>query len=1051
MATISSTIKINDAFSNPLDKLASGLSKTQSGFQRLKGALGSAGFGSAQKQSDGLFKSMTGGVVVGNLISKGMGLASSGIRSMVGELNEASVSWQTFEGNMHQIGKSPAEIAAAKKDMQKFAQQTIYSASDMSTTYSQLAAVGVKNTGKLVKGFGGLAASAANPAQAMKTISEQATQMAAKPKVQWMDFKLMLEQAPAGMSAVAKSMGMSLTQLIQKIQDGKVKTTDFLNAVAKTGTNANFSKMATQYKTVGQAMDGLKETLANGLQPQFQKLSQIGIDAISGLTDKLANLNWNALGDGLVNAVNYVKPALQELQAGVQDFISGFASTGVGDSLLDMFHSISDAVMDVTKTMNGGNAKGSFFTQLGKLSGGALSTVAKGISGIADAIGGLDPNTLLALARAFIILKGGLKGLILTEAVKGLAKLNEADPGTINALAKSLTALAFAFVIFKAVYQGIQAFGKIKDVIGGLGSIKAPKMQTPDVPKPGGILQSASAFLKLGAAILMVGGAIVLAAVGFKLLADSAAQLASGGAPAIATFFGMVVAIGALAGLVRLLGPGMIGASLGFLVFAAALLLIGTAVWIASSGIALLATQLPLLAQYGMSAALAIIVLGAAIALFGILAIVGAVGIIALSVALIVLAVGLVVASAGALIFAVALALLGVMALVASVGMIVFGVALMLVAVFAMVGAVGIMLLGVALMLVAVFAMVGAAGLILMGVALVLIAATAMIAAVGLILLGVSLMLIAPMALLAGVGLLLLGAGAMVAGAGLMLVAAAAMAASVAIMMIGVSVMVMVSLFIAAFAMLVSAAVSGMSRVRSAISNGISSAVSAVRGFVGSMASAGAALMQGLVNGIKSMIGSAVAAAQSAASQVAGAIKGFLHIGSPSRLMRQYGRWIDQGLINGINQDADPAVQAALGVAKGIAGGVNGVSSSIGFGLSSSPGDLLANGFDRALGSIADVASAIYGLDGSKANIGINGTDGSINSGIGSDSITSSLITPDSVVNGTGSHNTDNSQQININQGAITVQSTGNASYDADQLLTELENKVIEQRNKALG
>ena len=57
----------------------------------------------------------------------------------------------------------------------------------------------------------------------------------------------MLEQTPAGISAVAKTMGESTTSLIKDIQDGKVKTQDFLNAVAKTGTNANFSKMATQY------------------------------------------------------------------------------------------------------------------------------------------------------------------------------------------------------------------------------------------------------------------------------------------------------------------------------------------------------------------------------------------------------------------------------------------------------------------------------------------------------------------------------------------------------------------------------------------------------------------------------------------------------------------------------------------------------------------------------------------------------------------------------------------------------------------------------------
>ncbi|MDK6286117.1 hypothetical protein QP092_26990, partial [Klebsiella pneumoniae] len=76
----------------------------------------------------------------------------------------------------------------------------------MATTYSQLAAVGTKNTDILVKGFGGLAAASADPAQAMKSLSQQATQMAAKPKVQWQDFQIMLEQSPAGMAAVSRKM-----------------------------------------------------------------------------------------------------------------------------------------------------------------------------------------------------------------------------------------------------------------------------------------------------------------------------------------------------------------------------------------------------------------------------------------------------------------------------------------------------------------------------------------------------------------------------------------------------------------------------------------------------------------------------------------------------------------------------------------------------------------------------------------------------------------------------------------------------------------------------
>lgn len=109
--------------------------------------------------------------------------------------------------------------------------------------------------------------------------------MAAKPKVQWQDFKLMLEQTPAGIAAVAKEMGMSTSEMVTAVQDGKIATQDFFDAITKTGTNDTFGKMATQYKNVGQAMDGLYETVTNKLQPAYDKFSQFAIDGISKLTD----------------------------------------------------------------------------------------------------------------------------------------------------------------------------------------------------------------------------------------------------------------------------------------------------------------------------------------------------------------------------------------------------------------------------------------------------------------------------------------------------------------------------------------------------------------------------------------------------------------------------------------------------------------------------------------------------------------------------------------------------------------------------------------------
>lgn len=449
MPEISATIRVVDAFSNPLDKLSNGLSRAQSGFSKLKGALGKNMFDGAEKSSSGLFKSMVGGVAVGNMISKGMGLAGSGIRSMLGELNEASTSWQTFEGNMHQLGASNTQIARAKSDMQKFAQQTIYSASDMSSTYAQLAAVGTKNTAKLVKGFGGLAAAADNPQQAMKTLSEQATQMAAKPKVQWQDFKLMLEQTPAGISAVAKTMGESTTQLIKDIQDGKVKTQDFLNAVAKTGTNANFSKMATQYKTVGQAMDGLKETLANNLQPAFDKVSKVGIKWVSNLSDRIGKLNFTKIGDqlsdslskinidqvfdGIGDAASRIMPVISEIGTSIGQMFDGFKNSGAINGIISMFQTATTAIKNMFSSLNSSG----LFEGVGQAIGNLANMIAPVFNSLISSVSNLI-STLMPILSSI--------GSAIMTAIQPIAStVTQVLSSAFNGLSAGLAPLANAF------------------------------------------------------------------------------------------------------------------------------------------------------------------------------------------------------------------------------------------------------------------------------------------------------------------------------------------------------------------------------------------------------------------------------------------------------------------------------------------------------------------------------------------------------------------------------------------------------------------------------
>lgn len=277
-----------------------------------------AGMKAAQKSTESLGSILKKGIGFGAFAAAGgkaVSAVTSNLSGLVAGMNESSATWKTFTGNMTIAGKSTKQITKVRKNLQKFAEQTIYSSSDMASTYAQLATVGTKNTTKLVKGFGGLASAAEDPKQAMKTLSQQATQMAAKPKVQWEDFKLMVDQTPAGVAAVAKTMGKSAQQMIKDVQDGKIATEDFFDAVAKTGTNKQFTKMATEYKTVGQAMDGLTETVSNKLQPAFDSISAVGIKAVSAITDSLDKINGKAIAkkiEPFTKSINSVATAFSK-------------------------------------------------------------------------------------------------------------------------------------------------------------------------------------------------------------------------------------------------------------------------------------------------------------------------------------------------------------------------------------------------------------------------------------------------------------------------------------------------------------------------------------------------------------------------------------------------------------------------------------------------------------------------------------------------------------------------------------------------------------------
>lgn len=907
---------------------------------------------SASNYVDHMKSTLSSGIGFGVMMAAGQTAFNAlvnGASGLVCGMNDASAAWKTFKGNMEMNGKSASEIKAIKDELQAFAEATIYSSSDMASTFAQLEAVGTKNTTKLVKGFGGLAAAAENPTQAMKTLSQQATQMAAKPTVAWEDFKLMLEQTPAGIAAVAKEMGMSTQEMIKGVQAGTIATEDFFDAIAKVGTNESFTKLATEYKTVGQAMDGLTETAANKLQPAFDTLSAVGISAISKLVDKVGELDGEKIASKLTTGLDKIKP---------------YWDTAVG-----VVSQVGAAFGDAISAISG---------EMSKLNGSFGST--ESVEGFGDALS----------------IAGG--------ALETFAGFLEDHADIIAVLISNLPKLLMAYMAFKAVSAvapAVMAFGKgIMSIAGnGISGLAQKLFGVSSATKTVGTASATSGkmLLQSAASFMAFGAGIALAATGLYVLAQAAIQIANAGPLAAGVLLGMVVALGALMVVAKSVGPAMTAGAAGFVAFGAAVLLAGTGIMVLTTSAINLANAGPLAigVMVGMVAVIALLAAGAAV--LGPALTAGAVGFIAFGAAIVLVATGALIASAALAVVASVLPVVSQYGMQGAVAIAALGAGMIVFAAGAAAAGLASVVLGAGLTVVAV-------GLTLVGAAVLVAAAGVLVLAAGAVALGAGLTLVATSLTVAGTALPLVATGALTSAAGFAALLAAATGLSAVLLLMGASVATLGAAFIvgtagvAAFGVAMVAGAAGtaamavallavnssmksiasnaksaqksLSSMRSSVSvvndgldalgnkaksaikslisefsnaerkaqssgqavgnnfnNGVTagmsravstavamsaSIVAAMRSAQGGAYSSGVYIGVGLANGIRSQVGAVRSAAASLAAAAEAAIVAKAKIGSPSKVSTKLGGFFGIGWVNGILDKVQEAKAATL-------------------------------------------------------------------------------------------------------------------------------------------
>lgn len=907
---------------------------------------------SASNYVDNMKSTLSNGIGFGVMMAAGQTAFNAlinGASVLVGGMNDASAAWKTFQGNMEMNGKSASEIKAIKDELQAFAEATIYNSSDMASTFAQLEAVGTKNTTKLVKGFGGLAAAAENPTQAMKTLSQQATQMAAKPTVAWEDFKLMLEQTPAGIAAVAKEMGMSTQEMIKGVQAGTIATEDFFDAIAKVGTNESFTKLATEYKTVGQAMDGLTETAANKLQPAFDTLSAVGISAISKLVDKVGELDGEKIASKLTTGLDKIKPywdtavgVVSQVGAAFGDAISAisgemsklngsFGSTesveGFGDALsiaggaLETFAGFLEDHADIIAVLISNLPK----LLMAYMAFKAVSAVAPAVMAFGKGIMSIAGNGISGLAQKLFGVSSATKTVGTASATSGKMLLQSAASFMAFGAGIALAATGL-YVLAQAAIQianaGPLAAGVLMGMVVALGALMVVAKSVGPAMTAG-----AAGFVAFGAAVLLAG-------TGIMVLTTSAINLANAGPLAIGVMVGMVAAIALLAAGAAVLGPALTAGAVGFIAFGAAIVLVATGALIASAALAVVASVLPVVSQYGMQGAVAIAALGAGMIVFaagastaGLASVVLGAGLTVVAVGLTLVGAAVLVAAAGVLVFAAGAVALGAGLTLVATSLTVAGMALPLVATGALTSAAGfaallaaatglsavLILMGASVATLGAAFIVGTAGVAAFGVAMVAGAAGTAAMAVALLAVNSSMKSIASNAKSAQKSLSSMRSSVSVVNDGLDVLGNKAKSA----------IKSLISQFSNAERKAQSSGqavgnnfnngvTAGMSRAVSTAVAMSASVVAAMRSAQSGAYSSGVYIGVGLANGIRSQVGAVRSAAASLAAAAEAAIVAKAKIGSPSKVSTKLGGFFGIGWVNGILDKVQEAKAATL-------------------------------------------------------------------------------------------------------------------------------------------
>ena len=819
-------------------------------------------FGKAQSATQSLMSSVKN-TALGAMAFKGVSAAVNTLSSNVGSAVSRFDTLNQYPRVLEQMGFSADEAKDSIKELGDGIQYVPTSLDEIASSAKSLALT----TGNLKKSTK-LAVAMNNAFYASGSASDEAsrgmtqfTQMLSRGKVGQEEWNTLNETMKYGLTQTAKKLGIasgSTTELYDALQDGTITMDQFTDAIIEcseeTGGFAEVAKTSTA--GISTSMSNLKISIVKGMA-----------GSLSAIDTFLAANQLPTISQMIDSAKDKIGPAFDTINSKIETFGSTKAFQTVS-KYASMF-------FDTVKTV--GPAVGAIFGTIGK----AIWEIVSDSHTMSDVKTVLDGISFAAKSASKFITEH-------KDAVKETV-------GVIMGLVIVFKALKVAMAIQGVVSGLIGVFTPMASSMATVGSAATVAS--------GNMLQSAVAFLAIGAAV-------AIAAAGFYLLAQASIQLANAGPGAVATMVLMVALIAGLAAGASVLAPALTAGAAGLVAFGAAVLLVGAGALLAATALTLVAGVLPQIATYGTSGAVSIAALGASLIVFGAGAAVAGAGAIVLGAGLVVVGAGAVVAAAGIALMGAGVLVLGAGVLVLAAGLTACTAPLTMIGTSGMMAATALAAMAAASVLMAAGSVALIAGLAAAGVGIAAFAAAGVAASAGFLALSASLggvkkkmasiadststvsssfgkMKSSLKAIPGAFKQIASAANATQSGYTASLTAMSA-ASSTAGQQMGSK---LASSFSASSAMIVATARSMANNAGNAMRSGYSSAVAAGR-YIG----------QGLAIGLRSSYGQVASAAALLAAAADRAIRAKAKIGSPSRVAIKTFSWIGKGAAIGLEK-----------------------------------------------------------------------------------------------------------------------------------------------------